>query len=100
MMARPAPTALQAMSIPSTTSSGCESMMARSLNVPGSLSSALQTTNFSGPCAPSTKLHLSPAGNPAPPMPRRPLSFNTSMTLSGFLLRIRVRRTPYASFLR
>ena len=43
-----------------------------SLNVPGSLSSALQMTYFGNRGSCFTSSHFCPAGNPAPPMPRSP----------------------------
>ena len=57
----------------STTRLGSPSMSNRSLNVPGSISSALTTKNL-GRRALSpigTALHFLPAGKPAPPRPRR-----------------------------
>ena len=57
-------------------------MMKRSLMVPGSLSSALQTMYFSLPGAWRTISHLLPVGNPAPPMPRSPLAFRVAITLA------------------
>src|SRR5580698_232150 len=49
--------------------------MKRSLNVPGSLSSALQTTYFSVPAAWRTNCHFDSVGKPAPPSPRSPEAF-------------------------
>ena len=56
-------------------------MMKRSLMVPGSLSSALQTMYLVLPAALRTISHLMPVGKPAPPMPRSPLAFSVAMML-------------------
>ena len=66
------------MIMPSITRCGTFSMMKRSLIVPGSLSSALQTMYFSLPGALRTISHLLPVGKPAPPMPRSPLAFRVA----------------------
>src|SRR5262249_1506192 len=58
--------------MPSRVSHGVRRIRSRSLKVPGSLSSALQTTYFTSPGAPRTNVHLRKVGKPAPPMPRRP----------------------------
>ena len=50
---------------------GRVSRKSRSLNVPGSPSSAL-TAMRRGPGSPRTARHLRPVGKPAPPSPRRP----------------------------
>ena len=60
------------------TSHGVRRSNSRSLNVPGSLSSALQTTYFTLPGAPRTADHFFHVGKPAPPMPR-------SVEVSSFL---------------
>ena len=72
-----APIARIAWSIPSTTRCGCSARIWRSLNVPGSASSALQITYFTGESWPRTMPHLRPVGKPAPPMPRMPDSSST-----------------------
>jgi hypothetical protein len=50
----------------------------RSAKVPLSPSSALQTMYFCGPGVLATVFHLIPAGNPAPPRPRRPEAVTSS----------------------
>ena len=54
-----------------------------SLNVPGSLSSALQTMYFGFGDFWSTKPHFIPVGNPAPPRPRSPDALTRSMSAVG-----------------
>jgi hypothetical protein len=56
--------------------------MNRSLIVPGSLSSALQTTYFTGSACFLTKSHFIHVGKPAPPIPRSSESFNVASTPS------------------
>ena len=48
-------------------------MSTRSLNVPGSLSSALATRKWGNDRCAATACHLRPVGNAAPPRPTRPL---------------------------
>src|SRR5271168_975298 len=73
-----APVSTPARIIPSTTRCGKCVRMKRSLNVPGSLSSALHTMNFSGPAAWRTICHFDSVGKPAPPRPRSPEAFSVS----------------------
>src|SRR5271156_5202055 len=73
-----APVSSPARIIPSITRCGKCVRMKRSLNVPGSLSSALHTIYFSGPGACRTSCHFDSVGNPAPPRPRRPEAFSVS----------------------
>ena len=73
-----APTTNPPSAIPSTSRCGRSSMITRSLNVPGSLSSALHTTYFGTVSSRRTSFHLSPVGKPAPPIPRRPALSSTS----------------------
>ena len=51
---------------------GCAPSSRWSLNVPGSLSSALQAMYFGFGDFLSTNCHFMPVGNPAPPRPRKP----------------------------
>ena len=63
------------MAMPSMTACGSLSMMLRSMNAPGSPSSALHTTTGSTPRWTAVwrqVAHLTPVGNPPPPRPRRP----------------------------
>ena len=69
-----APMQYPATVIPSMRSSGRSVRITRSLKVPGSLSSALQMTYLGAPSAARTSSHFFPVGNPAPPIPRRPLA--------------------------
>src|SRR3990172_1050720 len=57
----------------------------RSLNVPGSDSSALQMTYFSIPGALAAPSHLTPVGKAAPPRPTRPEALISATTSSGFM---------------
>ena len=78
-----APMAREAITIPSSTAWGSPSNSARSMNAPGSPSSALQTRYFSSPAAEWAISHFTPVGNPAPPRPRSPERLTVSMTSSG-----------------
>ena len=53
------------------------------MNVPGSLSSALQAMYFGFGDFLSTNCHFIPVGNPAPPRPRRPDALTMSTTCVG-----------------
>ena len=81
-----APIAQQPMRQPSKTECGLRSISTWSLNVPGSLSSALQQMYFGSGVSLSTNCHLSPVGKPAPPRPRSPDAFTNSMTSPGFIV--------------
>ena len=87
MKPRPAPVANASIVIASITTNGSPSRRARSLNVPGSDSSALQTTYLGEPFAARTAAHLRPVGNAAPP---RPSSFD-AVTSAIDALRRRAR---------
>ena len=58
-------------------------MMSRSLKVPGSPSSELQTMYFWPAKAFGMKDHLRPVGKPAPPRPRSADFFTSAITASG-----------------
>src|SRR5882757_8954076 len=68
-MPRLAPVTSPAMIMPSIRRCGRLVMMKRSLMVPGSLSSALQTIYLTGSGCLRTRSHFMLVGNPAPPMP-------------------------------
>src|ERR1700732_2598043 len=70
-----ASTARPAIRMPSIIWCGSYSIKSRSLQVPGSLSSALTTITRGLGELRGTKLHLSPVGKPAPPPQRRCLYF-------------------------
>ena len=53
------------------------------MKAPGSPSSALQTRYFLSPREARTISHLRPVGKPAPPRPRSPEAFTSSITSSG-----------------
>ena len=92
-----APTVTPAIAIPSSRVKGSPSISMRSAKVPLSPSSALQHTYLtpSDPSrhgASSTVRHLIPAGNPAPPRPRRPEARMSPTTSSTGVSR--ARRSP------
>ena len=64
--------------------------MSRSWQVPGSLSSELQTAYFWIGELRGMKLHFTPVGNPAPPRPRRPEAFTASMMSSRGVFSARI----------
>ncbi len=68
------------MIMPSITRCGSSSMRMRSLNVPGSDSSALQTIYLGWPGALAAPSHLMPVGNAAPPRPTKPAAFTSART--------------------
>ena len=70
-------------------------MMWRSLIVPGSLSSALQTMYLSGPGWLRTSSHFMPVGKPAPPRPRRPLALSVAISPVQSFDCANDRSTPY-----
>jgi len=57
-------------------------MIKRSLMVPGSLSSALQTTYLTGSGCLRTRSHFMLVGNPAPPMPFSSAALSCARTSS------------------
>src|SRR5690242_12846859 len=73
------------MTMPSINWCGSISISGRSLQVPGSLSSALQMTYFALGESFGTKNHFIPVGKPAPPRPRRFDFFTSSMIESGVI---------------
>ena len=79
------PIAYAAMIIPSMRRCGSFSMITRSLNVPGSDSSALHRSHVGFGAFFGTKLHFIPVGNPAPPRPRSSESFTSWMIWSGVI---------------
>ena len=58
-------------------------MRVRSLNVPGSLSSAFTTRYRASPSRFGVSFHFRPAGKPAPPRPRSPEPSTISTIFSG-----------------
>jgi hypothetical protein len=70
---------------PSITECGSCSKISRSLQVPGSLSSPLQSTYFGLADCLGTNDHFIPVLNPAPPRPRRPEFLTSLIRSSGFI---------------
>ncbi len=69
--------------MPSSRLWGSPSMMLRSMNAPGSPSSALQTTYLGSAGERLVNSHLRPVGKPAPPRPRSPEAFISARTSWG-----------------
>jgi hypothetical protein len=65
--------------------------MDRSMNAPGSPSSALQITYFFSLFEASASSHFLAAGNPPPPLPRRPDFIISEITSSGLMASDRAR---------
>ncbi len=82
MKAQPAPAAAAAMTIPSMSWWGFFDISSRSLNAPGSDSSALQQRNLSMSPRGRNEAFF-PIENPAPPRPRRPESSSVVRSSSG-----------------
>ena len=72
-----------AMVIASMTAYGSPSSRTRSLNVPGSDSSALHTTYLGVAGWAATAAHLRPVGKAAPPRPMSLDAVTSAMTASG-----------------
>ena len=84
MNVRLIPAAHEAIRIPSISMCGLFCMISRSLNVPGSDSSALHTRYLSmSPWGRNETLR--PIGKPAPPRPRMPESSRLLVTSSGVI---------------
>ena len=64
---------------------GSPSSRERSMNAPGSPSSALQTMHLSSPSARAPASHFTPHGKPPPPRPRSPEAFISSITWAGVI---------------
>src|ERR687892_2107585 len=74
---------------PSISRCGTRNMISRSLNVPGSDSSALTTRYVGRPVSFARKLAFLPIGNPAPPRPRMFAARISSSTADGSIPRAR-----------
>ncbi len=79
---------------PSINWCGSRSINARSLNVPGSPSSAL-ITRYRGSVPAGRNPHLTPAGNPAPPRPRRFAAFTSATISAGCIVNTAFRAARY-----
>jgi len=79
------PIAYAAIAMPSMTMCGLNISRSRSLQVPGSPSSELQTRYFGPGNMRGMKLHFKPVGKPAPPRPRSPEVLTSAMTFSGVM---------------
>jgi len=67
--------------------------MSRSLNVPGSPSSELQTRYFCPGNWRGMKLHFRPVGKPAPPRPRSADFLTSAITTSCGIFSLRILRS-------
>src|ERR1700752_1469035 len=87
------------MHMPSMVRCGSSINRMRSLNVPGSDSSALHITYLGKPSAFAAPSHLIPVGNAAPPRPTRPEALISATTSSGFMLKafLKAVYSPYVS---
>ena len=93
MNERLAPAACAAMIMPSISRCGIFCMISRSLNVPGSDSSALHTRYLS--IAPlGMNEAFMPIEKPAPPRPRRPEALSSSTSASGGMFSALRKRSP------
>ncbi len=78
--------ALAATIMPSSTACGVASITERSMNAPGSPSSALHSTYFTSPLELAQNSHFTPVGKPPPPRPRRPEVITSSTISRGVIL--------------